>query len=556
MVDLIDRGICPVTVATATLTEGVNLPFDMIFVTALKRRSFDPVNNRPIISPMSTSEFRNLAGRAGRPGAGNGMEGITLVAIPRRPSSTAAQTIPTQRDQIADMREEYRALRQSLLAEELEQVDIESPLALLLDGIAERALELFGLAGEDFLEWLEATAPPDISDEAGQASTDDAARLADSVDELDGVLLSALEELQRIRAEDVEGAEAETALAEIWRRTFTAYAAAQEEWMERAFVRRGTALLEDLYPDDEERSRLYQYGFTPYVGRRFERIAPTILERLRNTEGYGQLPPEERLAVFAEIGELLVNDRGYGFRVRDTQTDQNILENWQSVLRWWMQAPDAVSPAPEQLRSWQRFVADNLEFRLGLTVGAVVAHSWSDGADNPLAVPSLELWRETTDLPWFGFWARELVRWGTLDPFVAFALSQGLAQTRHGAADLRQQFETWLEENREEIVADDHIDPQLFLEWQRTIPQPERPPAQDNTVIAALSGTTGERGLYKVIPVLSEDEVYWLDAAGYRLAHSSREQSPVGGRIYRDDFELQTANAEPVVRRSYAWSAI
>ena len=37
--DLIDLGICPITVATAaTLTAGANLPFDIIFITSLKRR--------------------------------------------------------------------------------------------------------------------------------------------------------------------------------------------------------------------------------------------------------------------------------------------------------------------------------------------------------------------------------------------------------------------------------------------------------------------------------------------------------------------------------------
>jgi hypothetical protein len=82
MTDLIDRRICPITVATATLTEGVNLPFDIIFLTSLERRSFDPQTGQPVVVPMSTAEFRNLAGRAGRPGAAQSIEGITLVAVP------------------------------------------------------------------------------------------------------------------------------------------------------------------------------------------------------------------------------------------------------------------------------------------------------------------------------------------------------------------------------------------------------------------------------------------------------------------------------------------
>lgn len=77
-------------------------------------------------------------------------------------------------------------------------------------------------------------------------------------------------------------------------------------------------------------------------------------------------------------------------------------------------------------------MADNLEFRLG----AVVAQAWSGGAVDAFAVPTLADWKETTGMPWFGFWARELLRWGTHDPLVAFALPRDLAQSREAAAAL------------------------------------------------------------------------------------------------------------------------
>src|SRR3546814_19028589 len=66
MVEMIDKRICPITVATATLTEGVNLPFDLIFLNSLKRRSWDPVEEEPVVVPFSSSEFRNHPGRPGR----------------------------------------------------------------------------------------------------------------------------------------------------------------------------------------------------------------------------------------------------------------------------------------------------------------------------------------------------------------------------------------------------------------------------------------------------------------------------------------------------------
>lgn len=552
MTDLIDRGICPITVATATLTEGVNLPFDIIFLTALKRRTYDPVNNVPIETPMSAAEFRNLSGRAGRPGASNGMEGITLVAIPTRPASTAPRQIPVQRRQIRALRNDYETLRQGLLAEELEHAEVASPLALLLQSISDRARDLLGLEGEDFLEWLEAAFPADISDAAGRAETSEECRLADSLDELDGILLSAVEEIERLRAEGLVGAAAEEALVELWHRTFSAYAATQESWLERAVVRRGRAIVEEIYPDAEERRRLYQYGFTPYVGRRFEAIAPDIRAVIEGAQDYGNASAEDRLAAFVALGKLIADDRGYGFRVRATETDRLLLENWQDVLGWWVLEPDAPSPKPGELRAWQRFVADNIEFRLGVAVGAVVARSWSEGAEDVLLVPSLEEWKATTGLPWFGFWAREMLRWGTLDPFVAFALARGLTRTRGEAAARRPEFKTWLDAEYDDLDAEDSIDPQLFLAWERSLTHPERAAGRGNRVPAELTGTTGERGLYHVVPVVVNDTINWIDAAGYVLAQSRRDDSPFRGGLHRQDFELHTDAKRPFVDRTLA----
>jgi hypothetical protein len=74
--------------------------------------------------------------------------------------------------------------------------------------------------------------------------------------------------------------------------------------------------------------------------------------------------------------------------------------------------------------------------------------------------------------PTFGavpYWTRELLRWGTRDPFAAFALSQRLAQTREAASARRDEFEAWLEDEFDEIASDDLIDPQNFLRWQLSL---------------------------------------------------------------------------------------
>jgi hypothetical protein len=118
---------------------------------------------------------------------------------------------------------------------------------------------------------------------------------------------------------------------------------------------------------------------------------------------------------------------------------------------------------------------------------AVVAQTWLDGIGDPNEIPSLETWRDKTGFPWFGFWIRELLRWGTLDPLTAFALAQGLATTRAEAIDLRPQFEAWLYEMDAFDEADDMIDPRLFITWQDSVAHETDVSLSDDYIEAELS---------------------------------------------------------------------
>jgi len=553
MVALIDRKICPITVATATLTEGVNLPFDIIFVTSLKRSAYNNVTQQPVIKPYTPAEFRNLSGRAGRPGSTRGMEGLTLIALPATIATTANGQKQRQRNQMAALREDYETLREKLRLDELAGDATLSPLAMLLSELRDKARLYFGhLTDEAFLKWLEQIEPGEVSDDAGTGATGGIDRLADTVDELDAFIMTALEELSLLDGE-LDGPRAEAKLAALWQNTFTVAAAAQEAWLEDAIVRRGRAIVEDLYPDADERRRLYQYGFSPYVGRRFEAIAPAIAGLLAAAFEYGIDTPAQRLARFEALGELLKEDRGFGFRVRDTVGDHEILDAWTDVLRWWMRAPGGEVPEAGNLRARQRFVAENLEFRLGVAIGAVVAHKWTAGAGDPLAVPSLAEWKATTGLPWFGFWARELLRWGTLDPFVAFALAQGRAKTREEAEALRPAFEEWLGEEIEAPTSEDLIDPQQFVGWERSLPARVRARAEVVPREAELTGTTGAMKRYNVLPMAGADEVIWLDASGYELARSPDEFGLYDQSDLADDYLLD-AGGQATVRRIFARS--
>src|SRR5260221_1029529 len=69
LVDLVQEQVVHLVLATSTLSEGVNLPFETILIPSIRRS----------MKPISVREFGNLVGRAGRPGYGT--EGRSLVVL-------------------------------------------------------------------------------------------------------------------------------------------------------------------------------------------------------------------------------------------------------------------------------------------------------------------------------------------------------------------------------------------------------------------------------------------------------------------------------------------
>lgn len=547
MVQLIERRVCPVTIATATLTEGVNLPFDLIILPTLERTVDWRANGTPIGGIIPTSEFRNLAGRAGRPGAADAMEGMTLVCLPLGNPSTAQSKQGTQRSQRDGYVANLDAMLRALAEEESGAARVAAPLQTLLASIWAKLSDRMGMRTvADLHGFLETALPEDVSADLASASRDPLAVLGDSLDELDGFLLAAIDEVERLDA--AAPADVESAVRRIWSRTFTRYASAVEGWMEEALVKRGVAIANRLYPDPALRRSLYQIGFTPYVGRQFQQVSPTILALLREAADYGRRTPERRFDLVWRLGEAVRSGRGFGFTSRNA-TETAIIADWHEVAGWWLQREHAPPPAARELRRWQHFVASNLEYRLGVAVGAAVAEAWNANA-GPLEVPSLQEWKATTGLPWVAFWFRELVRWGTMDPFVAFAMAQGLAGTREEATGLRAEFETWLGGRGLPVADEDLIDPQRFIEWSGARPVAQRTIPASPIVAAKLTDVGGTLERYPVRPVDRDDGVTWIDPAGYRIALS--DTLPPGvERPERHDFEVANDRFGVRVMRTY-----
>jgi hypothetical protein len=215
--------------------------------------------------------------------------------------------------------------------------------------------------------------------------------------------------------------------------------------------------------------------------------------------------------------ELVADKNDFGFSSRQSQAPVN---EWKTILRWWLCLPGASRPSPTALRFWLGFCNSNFDFRFGVAVGAVLSNVWAENSSED-SVPTLSTWESKMKLPWVVFWIQELLRWGTLDPFVAYMLSSGHADGRAEAMSLRPQYDEWYLANYSDSNVDDSINPVRFRMWEKSkFAKLKIAPGVLNSwpVAAVLKGDLPSK--LRVFPVDAGDDVHWYDAAGYLIAQS------------------------------------
>ena len=91
------------------------------------------------------------------------------------------------------------------------------------------------------------------------------------------------------------------------------------------------------------------------------------------------------------------------------------------------------------------------------------------------------------------------------------------------------------------------------MAWEKSLPTRSRERAEFAPEQAELTGTTGARKLYNVLPIAGDGEVLWVDAAGYELARSVDEIGFYAASDIANDYVLETEK-KAAVRRVFTRS--
>ncbi|MFN6487181.1 MULTISPECIES: DEAD/DEAH box helicase [unclassified Nostoc] len=396
LIDVIDKKIVNLVLATSTLSEGVNLPFETVLIPSLRRGTGE----------LNIREFGNLVGRSGRPGFGT--EGRSLVLLSNSSTDWSDK--------------EARKRYLSLIGELENQTQAINPNANPLSPLAELLLRLeeqwqlisSSNRQDNFLKWLEKTAPLDPDNNLSDAQLS----AIETLDSLDSILLSAIVEIEQLEAKDLSHNELEEHLQKIWQRSFAHYASREQKRLENLFIRRGRALKAEIYKDLSQRRRLYRTSLPPRDGNQLLTLYPRLKQQLALGGNYAIWTVEERFNYIQSIVSNLTSLSK--FRLSDSS--KNV--SWNEILCWWLDPIRAIKqPKPSQISNWHSYISQNFGYRFNWGLGSVIALAIDEAFGGELVESSLENWPQT-GLPWIVFWIKELIVWGTLDPVASYLLAK------------------------------------------------------------------------------------------------------------------------------------
>jgi hypothetical protein len=511
LVQLVDEGVVHLILATSTLSEGINLPFETVLLPTLRRSN----------QTLTTREFANLAGRAGRPG--HGTEGRCLVLLPAS---------------ARDYGERMALRRYESIVEELRISDTNAPaqeggrsaLATLLRHLFAQWSTIAGTANEgQFLAWLEQTAVLQSNNPTGQTDS-----LTESLDSLDSILLAAIVELESFAGAAFSETDLEARLVEIWQRCYAHYADAMEQQLARWFTTRGKALASNIYPDPAARKRLYRTGLPPRLGDLLTTLYAEFRDHVLLGNDYAAWDADQRFEFIRRLVEILGQHPRFSLA---TRTPRNVA--WERILRWWLDSNGPISrPTATQVSDWYDYVAQNFTYRFTWGVGCILALAADVAHPGELRASTLESWSDT-GLPWIALWLKELITWGTLDPVAAYLLGRSRAGTRVEAQQLAAQYYQAFPD----LSANELIDPRAIRRWVDSLPVAARvsrryTPSTPIRARLTRQFPAGAARRWRVLPVEMEGNLGWLDPAGFLMATSDRPSAWRSELLEEGDFWL------------------
>lgn len=497
LLDVISERIVRVVLATSTLTDGVNLPFEVILIPRLERQG----------RTLPLREFENLIGRAGRPGFS--VEGKSLIVVADEkifePNTTKKST--KAKDIANKHANRYLNLKNKMLQKSslTDSGNPKSSLIALLESLETAWQKLSSSISFD--EWLEITAPLSIPQNLHFEAHD-------ILDVVDGALLPVVTELEQVLSDNFESNELEQRLKDIWGRTFAKYASTEEARMEKLFVKRGIAISK-IYEPSRCR-QIYSTSLQPKYAENLLSLYPTIKQEMLKGFDYWSWTPKEKFEFLKDI----INQISQVEKFRIVEPNKSLICTWEDILYWWVDPINAPLKPENNVSAWLKYISRTFVYQISWGLGSIVGLAMNEANEGQIAEFHISDWART-DLPWVIFWCKELLQWGTLDPVAAYLLSKGMEVTRSDAEFFAKNYYN----TYKDVDANELLNPTTIRDWASSAQKRLKPSREfsppDTIKISLLRNFENSKNTeWRVIPSSQNGKFIWMDVAGYPLATS------------------------------------
>ena len=181
----------------------------------------------------------------------------------------------------------------------------------------------------------------------------------------------------------------------------------------------------------------------------------------------------------------------------------------------------------------------NFIYKFNWGLGSVISLLLEETIEGQQLNISFENW-EQTNLPWIVLWVKELVAWGTLEPVAAYLLSIGIVVTRPDAEELAQEYYQTQTLGK---TPNEQLNATAIRKWTKTrLKQKQTINASgpDSVIEVQLlrDFSKASSKKWRVLPVLKDSMLHWLDPAGFPLATCAKPVNWQEDYLEKYDFWL------------------
>ena len=477
LVQLVEQNIINVVIANSTLIEGINLPFEIILLpyTSLKRKPYDINDN----SLVDIKNFKNLIGRAGRPCLTT--EGQTYILLPQ------------QEKQLKYLHTNYVNILEEFMNNS--QNEETSALFKLLEKIYNKWQKITQeTSREKFIEWIENTRPINENNEA-----------VNVLDNLDEFLLSVIEEIDNVSKEG----DLEDKILKIWENTYANYVNNSDYIFYKNVINlRCKALLKTIYPNKKFRNYFYKVSLTPKITMELTAKFSEIYKILKEGESYFSLGNNCRINYIMKIVQIF-NE------IEKIKIDKKF-DTIKKHIEWWFSKDKTLFTGTAS--NHYDFISKEFLYKFTRNIGAFISLCLLNKDD----LKGNQ--KEKTGLPWIIFWLKDIITWGTLDPVTAYIMANDSSViTRVDAQKISQNYYN----NYGYINNDEIFNPDTIKKWYHIYKiqynkhaEEEHNNEEQFQVKLDRNSILYTQLKYRVIPIIKNNKIYWIDIAGYIMAVS------------------------------------